>query len=116
VDLGAVLEHERPAQSVRDAVEFTYDDDAAPTFLKDTVPPPNHIRCVRERQLKYAVYVDPLGRADRQYELYDLTRDPLETNNLVDRDSGALRDRTYGREHERLAERVDRVAVPDPAP
>lgn len=116
VDLGSVLEHERPAPSVRDAVEFTYDDDAAGTFLKDTVPPPNHIRCVRERQLKYAVYMDPHGRVDRQYELYDLERDPLETNNLVERDSGSLRDRTYGREHERLAERVDRVPAPDPAP
>jgi hypothetical protein len=116
VDLASVLEHEHPARSVRDAVEFTYDDDAAGTFLKDTVPPPNHIRCVRERQLKYAVYVDPEGRADPQYEFYDLQRDPLETDNLVDRDSGKPRHGAHAPELDRMAERVRAVAAPDPAP
>ena len=110
VDLRPVLEHERPAPSVRDAVVFTYDDDAAATFLSDTIPPPNHVRCVRERALKYAVYVDPAGRARPQYELYDLERDPLETDNLVDRDSGAARQRRHAPDLDRLRERV--AAVP----
>jgi arylsulfatase A-like enzyme len=112
VDFGPVLDHERPARSVRDAVEFTYDDDAAGTFLKDTVPPPNHIRCMRERRFKYAVYVDPHDRATPQYELYDLERDPLEVDNLVDRDSGEVRDPSLAGDRERLAERV--AAVPAP--
>ena len=115
-DLTPLLDHERPAPSVRDAVEFTYDDDAAGTFLKDTVPPPNHIRCVRERRLKYAVYVDPQGAAEPQHELYDLERDPLEVQNLVNRDSGEATDPAYSAELDRLAERVGAVPAPEPAP
>jgi choline-sulfatase len=116
VDLDAVAEHPRPAAAVRDAIEFTYDDDAAATFLKDTVPPPNHIRCVREQRFKYAVYSDPHGRAPPQHELYDLERDPLETDNLVDRDSAQVHDSAYARELERMAERVAAVPAPDPVP
>jgi arylsulfatase A-like enzyme len=112
VDFAPVLEHEHPAPSVRDAVEFTYDDDAAGTFLKDTLPPPNHIRCVRERHLKYAVYMDPEGRAKPQYEFYDLDRDPLETDNLVDRDSGEPRHSSHAADRARMAERVSAVPAP----
>jgi arylsulfatase A-like enzyme len=114
VDLGPVLGHKRPAPSVRDAISFTFDDDAAGTFLKDVVPPPNHIRCVREGDLKYALYVDPFRRAEPQHELYDLDRDPLETENLVDRDTGELHDARYAPALESLRDRV--AAIPVPAP
>ena len=114
VDLSPVLDG--TATSVRDAVEFTFDDDAAGTFLKDTVPPPNHIRCVRDAQLKYAIYSDPLGRAAPQYEAYDLDRDPLEVDNLVDRDTGEPRDASRAAALSQLAERVVSLAAPDPVP
>jgi choline-sulfatase len=106
VDFGPILEHAEPRASVRDDVPFTYDDDQAGTFLPDAVPPPNHIRSVREARLKYATYVDPPGRAAPQHELYDLDRDPLELNNLVDRDTGEPRDPSYAADLERLRERV----------
>jgi choline-sulfatase len=114
VGLQRLLRHQRAAASVRDAISFTYDDDAAGTFLKDTIPPPNHIRCVRERRLKYAVYVDPSGRAEPQYELYDLELDPVEAENLVDRNSGQVHDATYASALERLRERVAAVPAPEP--
>jgi arylsulfatase A-like enzyme len=106
-----VLDHPAPGH-VADAVPFTYDDDAAGTLLPDTVPPPNHLRCVREERLKYATYVDPAGRASRQHELYDLDRDPLELNNLVDRHTRVPRHRSYAADLERLRERVAAVPVP----
>ncbi len=116
VDLGAVLDAPAPNDSTRDAVSFTYDDDAAGTFLKDTIPPPNHIRSVRERRFKYALYTDPYGRAGPQHELYDLERDPLEVENLVDRDSGEPRDPAYAGDLDRLRERVAAVPEPEPLP
>ena len=115
VALEPVLGNGDTAASVRDAVSFTYDDDSAGTFLKDTVPAPNHVRCVREQRFKYAAYVDPLGRAEPQYELYDLERDPLETENLVDRETGEVHDATYKSELDRLRERVAAVPTPEPA-
>ena len=73
-----------PADSVRDAVHFTYDDHQAGTAFKNVSGQPNRIRAVRDRHMKYAVYFDPKGEAAPEYELYDLERDPLEIDNLAD--------------------------------
>ena len=97
-DLGPVLRGEQ--ESVRDAVLFTYDDHQAATAFQDAPGQPNRIRCVRDKRWKYAVYLDPNGRADPEYELYDLEQDPNEVVNLVDKRTG--RGRTEAAERERV--------------
>jgi arylsulfatase A-like enzyme len=93
-DLTPVLAHaspamERPARaSVRDTVHFTYDDHQAGTATRDAPGQPNRVRAVRTPSAKYAVYFDPAGRAQSEYELYDLDDDPLEVRNLLEVRSG----------------------------
>jgi choline-sulfatase len=89
-DLTPILEGE--VDSVRDEVLFTFDDHQAGSAFKDVAPPPNHIRAVRSHDSMYAVYFDPEGREGPQYELYDMTRDPDQVMNLVDKDTGRVRD------------------------
>lgn len=81
-----------PADSVRDAVHFTYDDHQAGTAFKDVAGQPNRIRAVRDHRMKYAVYFDPSGEAEPEYELYDLDRDPLEVDNLARSAPGRMRE------------------------
>src|SRR5262249_53368563 len=89
VDFSAISAHPSPAPAVRDAVHFTYDDHQAATAMQNAPGQPNRIRSVRTPEAKYAVYFDPDGREQPEYELYDLTRDPYEVVNLVDVHSGA---------------------------
>jgi arylsulfatase A-like enzyme len=88
-DLGPLIRGE--ADSVRDAVLFTYDDHQAGTAFQNAPGQPNRIRCVRDARWKYAVYLDPTARTPAEYELYDLDSDPDEALNLVDKRSGAGR-------------------------
>jgi choline-sulfatase len=66
-----------PAASVLDVLHFTYEDDVFP------VQGANCIRAITERDWKYAVYYDPFTGSPAEYEMYDLTRDPLEMTNLA---------------------------------
>jgi arylsulfatase A-like enzyme len=100
-DLSPIISGE--VQSVRDGVLFTYDDHQAGTALQNGAGQPNRIRCVRDERFKYAVYLDPAGRAAPEYELYDLQEDPLEMRNLVGVRSGRAPDARHERERERLA-------------
>ena len=93
-----------PAERVRDAVLFTYDDHQAATAMQEAPGQPNRIRCVRDERWKYAVYLDPTGRATPEYELYDLDADPVEARNRIDPRSGEPRGTDAAREHARLAE------------
>ncbi len=97
-DLGPLLRREEAR--VRDAVLFTYDDHQAATAFQDAPGQPNRIRCARDERWKYAVYLDPNGRAAPEYELYDLETDPNEAVNLVDKRTG--RGKSADAERERL--------------
>lgn len=114
VDLGPVLRGE--AETVRDAVLFTYDDHQAGTALQDAPGQPNRIRCVRDDRWKYAIYLDPSSRVAPEYELYDLQTDPDEAVNLVDKHDGLGRTfetaREAGRLHRLLEKACERAGVP----
>ncbi|HSD23473.1 MAG TPA: sulfatase-like hydrolase/transferase [Solirubrobacterales bacterium] len=107
VDLSPVTDHPAPAPAVRDAIHFTYDDHQAATALTEAPGQPNRIRAVRTNDAKYAFYFDPEGRKPTEYELYDLARDALEKENLVDVRSGWPRDAAAAALQRELAERLD---------
>ena len=45
----------------------------------------SHIRCIVEKNWKYAVYFDPYYGQKAQFEMYDLRNDKEEKRNLADR-------------------------------
>ena len=88
----------QPTVKVQDSVLFTFDDEnvgmpcdpAEPCEPpQQIVKQPNHIRSVRTSHYKYAVYFDPQGTAEPQYELYDLQTDPTELHNMARPDNTA---------------------------
>ena len=66
-----------PRAEVQDYIHFTYED------LYFYVPAPNHLRCLIEKQWKYAVYYDIYTGREPEYEMYDRIADPKETRNLA---------------------------------
>lgn len=56
-----------------------------------SVVQPNTVHMLSTGEWKLNRYIDPLGGTPDQWELYALTYDPNETDNLVDFASGALR-------------------------
>ena len=119
VELAPVLDHEAPAPSVQDAIHFTYDDHQAGTAMVEAPGQPNRVRAIRTADSKYAVYMDPNGRAASEYEMYDLERDPHETGNLLDVRTGEAgvpaQARLRGEMRERLAEVMAAAGTDSPA-
>ena len=76
----------------RAVAHFTYDDHQSGTAYTDVAPQPNRIRAVRSEDAMYAVYFDPGDPDNREYELYDIDRDPLQIRNLVEVSTGAVID------------------------
>ena len=106
VELGSVLEHPAPAESVQDAIQFTYDDHQAATALTEAPGQPNRVRAIRTGTHKYCFYFDPKGERPREYEMYDLERDPDEVRNLVGVRTGSVLDPGDRQIHSELVERL----------
>jgi choline-sulfatase len=109
VDLSAVTGHPSPAPSVQDEIHFTYDDHQAGTAMREAPGQPNRIRAIRTADAKYGVYYDPSGRAAPEYELYDLARDELEIENLLQVRGRGARSAHAADLHRELSEQLDRA-------
>ena len=67
-----------PSKTVQDHTLFSYDD----VFFVPASAPGGHIRATREGDWTYAVYFSMDGSA-LEYELYNITSDPGQMNNLL---------------------------------
>jgi len=107
VDLAPVLDHEAPAETVQDSIQFTYDDHQAATALTEAPGQPNRLRAIRTARHKYGFYFDPTGEHPREYEMYDLEDDPDEVRNLVGVGTGEVLDPAHRGIHAELVEALD---------
>jgi choline-sulfatase len=106
VDLGPVLA-DPTHPGVQDDVLFTYDDvRAGMPVPREVLPAANRIRCVRERDWKYARYFHAEGAHPEAFELYDLTADPGELENLAHPDHPRYDEPAVRAQRERLAARL----------
>ena len=124
VSFESVTSHSAPVESVQEFTHFTYDDHQSGSAFTNIAPPPNRIRAVRSKDATYAIYLDAEDVIAPEYELYDNLRDPDQVYNLVDRDTGQvrnqkdqpLRDRMHAALLAEMAEKkTDRTVPPIPA-
>ncbi|WP_299767197.1 sulfatase-like hydrolase/transferase [uncultured Dokdonia sp.] len=81
----------RDNTEVQESIMFTFDDTKASSAdVPSAVLAANRIRCIRTKNWKYAYYFHTLGSYPTEYELYDLTNDPKEMNNLAYSDKKAI--------------------------
>jgi arylsulfatase A-like enzyme len=93
--------------SVQDYTVFTYDDYQSGQPTGPYPAPPNHVISIREDRYKLAEYYDAAGVVPSQWEMYDLLKDPHETENLAF--SSFPRTRRQQEEYERLQLKLELV-------
>jgi arylsulfatase A-like enzyme len=106
VDYSRLVLDPSKGKPVQDYIVFTYDDYQSGQTGPHP-PPPNHIVSIREERYKLAEYYDVDEKRPREWEMYDLLRDPMETRNLAA--SGAKRPPTEQAEYERLRVKLQHV-------
>jgi choline-sulfatase len=102
------------SKPVQDYTVFTYDDfqsgQAKPPYpgeLPFFDPGPNHIVSIREDRYKLAEYYRVDGSVPSQWEMYDLLKDPFETENLAS--PGFQRNNKQQKEFKRLQAKLQLV-------
>ncbi len=102
---------------VQDAILFTFDDvKVGMENVEQFVDPPNRIRCIREKNWKYARYFDGEGQVDPEYEMYDLIKDPLEMENLANPSHPRYKDAEVVAQRDRLAAKLKQLEKEKLAP
>jgi choline-sulfatase len=102
---------ENPGAEVQDYVHYTYDDDYVKTKRPQTMGP-SHIRCIVEKDWKYAVYFDPNYGQSAQFEMYDLRNDKEEKWNLADPAYATkASERQRARLHRRLTDVMEKLGT-----
>jgi len=107
----------KPAKPVQDSVLFTTDEivgTGADSAVGAIVTQPAHIRCLRETRYKFAMYFDPSGAADPEYELYDLQSDPDELKNMAAPDGPYYDAAKVAEMKQKLAVRMQETATTPP--
>lgn len=104
------------AESVQDAILFTYDD----VFFLPENTPGSHIRAIRQGDWTYALYYSEDG-SHFEYELYNLKEDPRQLHNLLYKNTSPKITTEANRLHRRLKEKIDSAGAlppgfPWPAP
>ena len=97
---------ENKADSVQNAILFTYDDN----FFLPTDVPGGHIRAIRQGDWVYAVYYSEKG-SDFEYEMYNLKKDPGQLHNLLHKDISPEIAMEANKLHHNLKEKIDQAAA-----
>lgn len=109
VDYSSMVLRPKQAKPAQDYVVFTYDDVQSGQNNPPYPKPPNHIVSIRERRWKLAKYyaVEPKKPTPPQWEMYDLKKDPEETENLAA--PGFKRSETQERQYQRLKKKLAKI-------
>ncbi|HWC07995.1 MAG TPA: sulfatase-like hydrolase/transferase [Solirubrobacterales bacterium] len=116
-DYSSLVLQPKKSKTVQDYVVFTYDDVQSGQNHGPYPKAPNHIVSIREERWKLAKYyaVEPKKPTPPQWEMYDLKKDPEETENLAHKsyERSALQEREFQRLKRKLA-KVEKTRLKSP--